>query len=155
MSLPFAFKLPLRTAVVAVTELAAMVVTIGWGGEATRAKLCWDVGALFTPAKIPPALSPAVLTATGMLLCSVELSPNSPSPLNPQETRVPSAHKARVCIAPAVREETVLPVRIPPVCTATKDHPTISCFLPQIFLADPLFGFPCNPLLYRLCERKL
>ena len=116
---------------VAVTELAAMVITIGWGGEATRAKLCWDVGALFTPAKIPPALSPAVLTATGMLLCSVELSPNSPSPLNPQETRVPSAHKARVCIAPAVREETVLPVRIPPVCTAIGTIQQFLVFYPK------------------------
>ena len=96
MVLPFAFALPFSTALVAVIEVAASVVTTGGGGDATNAKLCKDMGPLLTPANLSSGLSADELTATGVLLETSEPLPSSPSPLNPHDASVPSMQSARL-----------------------------------------------------------
>ncbi len=88
--------------------------------ELASAKVCWADDPLKTPVKSPPAGSVLVLTATGISLCVVLLSPSMPNRLLPQDARVPSPHNAKVWRLPAAMATAILPCRgVPAVVTAT------------------------------------
>jgi hypothetical protein len=72
---------PFKTALVAVIEEAAKVVTIGGGGDATIASECKAVDPLQPRVKNSPDSKADEFTTNGWLLDPGMPEPNSPSPL--------------------------------------------------------------------------
>ena len=85
-----------------------------------------------------PLSTPAVLTATGTLLCVVELFPSCPWLLYPQQYAAPLLSTAHECAPPTAISTIVFPLNTPLVFTATGTE----LLLVELFPSCPWLLYP-------------